>query len=77
MLKLIFKNLWARRRRNIWVVVEMVLITVVAWVVLDPAIVTGYHLSLDPGYDIDRLVAINLAEIPKGGKGMTRLPRVR
>lgn len=69
MLKLIFKNLWARRRRNIWVVVEMVLITVVAWVVLDPAIVTGYHLSLDPGYDIDRLVAINLAEIPKGGKG--------
>lgn len=69
MLKLIFKNLWACRRRNIWVVIELILITIVAWVVLDPAIVTGYHLSLDPGYDIDRLVAMDLGEIPKEGRG--------
>ncbi len=69
MLKLVFKNLWARRQRNAWVIIELILITIVAWVVLDPAIVTGYYLSLEPGYDIERLVAINLAEIPKDGRG--------
>lgn len=69
MIKLIFKNIWARRQRNIWVIVELVLITIVAWVVLDPAIVSGYYFSLDCGYDIDRLVTIELAEIPKGGHG--------
>lgn len=69
MLKLILKNLWARRQRNAWVIIELILITIVAWVVLDPAIVTGYYLSLESGYDIERLVAINLAEIPKDGRG--------
>ena len=55
MIKLIFKNLWARRRRNAWVLIELILITIVAWVVLDPAIVSGYYFSLDSGYDVDRL----------------------
>lgn len=69
MFKLIFKNLWARRRRNAWIVIELVLITIVAWVVLDPAMVTGYYFTLDPGYDIERLVSIHIAEIPEGGRG--------
>lgn len=69
MIKLIFKNLWARRRRNIWILIELVLITIVSWVVLDPAIVSGYYFSLDPGYDIDRIVRFDLAELPKSSNG--------
>lgn len=69
MIKLIFKNLWARRRRNAWVLIELILITIVAWVVLDPAIVSGYYFSLDSGYDVDRLVTLDLLEIPEGGRG--------
>lgn len=77
MLKLILKSLWARRRRNVWIILELILITIVAWVVLDPAIVTGYNLSLQPGYDIDRLVSISLSEIPeKVGTGCEASPGV-
>lgn len=69
MIKLIFKNLWARRRRNVWVMIELILITIVAWAVLDPTIVTGYNFTIAPGYDIDRLVTIGLSEIPENGRG--------
>ena len=29
MIKLIFKNLWMRRRKNIWLMLELVLVTLV------------------------------------------------
>lgn len=63
MLKLIFKNLWSRRGRNIWLIFELILVTVVSWVVLDPVIVRYYVKNLDPGYDIDRLIEIPISEI--------------
>ena len=39
MFKLIWKNLWARRRKNGWLLAELILVSIISWVVLDPVIV--------------------------------------
>lgn len=61
MWKLIIKNLWSRRRKNGWLFAELVLVSVVTWVVIDPVIVTLYDKSLPLGYDADRLCLVELA----------------
>ena len=53
---MVLKNLWKKRREEIWLFLELVVITVVAWVVFDPAIVNLYYKSLPSGYDNDRLL---------------------
>lgn len=44
------------RGASVWLFLELVIITVVAWVVFDPAIVNLYYKSLPSGYDNDRLL---------------------
>lgn len=61
MIKLIFKNLWARKGRNVWLLLELALVTIVSWVVIDPVVVYTYVKSVAPGYDIDRLATVSLA----------------
>ena len=41
---------------SVWLFLELVIITVVAWVVVDPAVVNLYYLHLPKGYDSERLV---------------------
>ena len=41
---------------SIWLFLELIVITVVAWVVFDPAVVNLYYRSLPLGYDASRLV---------------------
>lgn len=55
-MKTILQNLWNRKREGIWLFLELVIITVVAWVVFDPAVVNLYYRSLPMGYDTDRLL---------------------
>lgn len=61
MWKLIIKNLWSRRKRNGWLFAELVLVSIVTWVVLDPVLVLSYDRSLPLGYDADRLCLIDVA----------------
>ena len=58
MLKLILKNLWARRVRNAWLLAELILVTVLTWYITDPLFVLSYNQTLPLGYDlrIDNLV---------------------
>lgn len=58
MFKLIIKNLWSRRRRNAMLLIELVIITVVAWASLDTVIVNTYVRNMPIGYDMERLVKI-------------------
>ena len=44
------------RRGALWLFLELIIITVVAWVVFDPAVVNLYYRSLPLGYDTSRLV---------------------
>lgn len=53
---MILKNIWKRRKEEIWLFLELVVITIVAWVVFDPAVVNLYYRSLPMGYDAGRLV---------------------
>lgn len=63
MWKLIIKNLWSRRKRNGWLLAELVLVSVVTWVILDPVIVILYDRSLPTGYDEDRLCLVDVAKL--------------
>lgn len=63
MWKLIFRNLWSRKRRVAWLFAEIVVVTIVIWVFIDPIIVNGYVESLPLGYDRDRLCLIKTNKI--------------
>ncbi len=63
MFKLIFKNLWSRRKRNCWLLIELIVVTVLAWIILDPVIVKTYVSWRSPGYDIERLARVSLMEL--------------
>ena len=52
---------------NTWLFLELVIITVVAWAVFEPAVVNLYYRSLPLGYDNDRLL---YAETAVGGEYM-------
>jgi len=58
MFKLILKNLWSRRRRNAVLLIELIIITLVAWASLDTVIVNTYVRNMPLGYDMERLVKI-------------------
>ena len=69
MLKLILKNLWARRRRNGWLLAELILVSIVTWIILDPVIVTTYDRSIPLGYDTDRLCLVTLSTLQPQAPG--------
>ena len=58
MLKLILKNLWARRVRNAWLLAELILVTVLTWYITDPLFVLSYNQTLPLGYEPDGLLLI-------------------
>ena len=45
MLHLIGKNLWARRYRNGWLLAELIIVSMVIWVLTDPIVVTTHAVS--------------------------------
>lgn len=65
MFKLIYKNILAHRGRYSWIFIELCLVALISWAVLDSPIVNIYKLGMSQGYEIDHLVTFNLAEFPK------------
>jgi ABC-type antimicrobial peptide transport system permease subunit len=66
MFKLILKNLWARRKRNSWLFVELVAVAIVSWVIFDPVVVGLYVRNLPTGYDVDRLCRVSIGRYYEG-----------
>ena len=60
MLKLILKTLWTRRRRNGWLLAELILVCVLSWVIFDPIVVMTHDERIPLGYDADRLCVVSL-----------------
>lgn len=55
-MRITLKNLWKRRKQNAWICVELVLVSVVSWFVIDPLFVIVYNTFWESdGYDADRL----------------------
>ncbi len=65
MLRLILSNLWNRRGRYAWLFIELIVVTALAWYILDPAVVAVADRNLPLGYDADRLVVLNVASFPE------------
>ena len=65
MWKLILKNLWSRRKRNGWLMAELVLVSVVTFIIIDPIVVIKHYLNVPLGYDADRLCLIEIGEVDK------------
>lgn len=63
MWKLILKNLWSRRKRNGWLMAELVLVSVVTFIIIDPIVVLNHYLNQPKGYDADRLCIVEVGRV--------------
>lgn len=69
MLKIILKNLWARRSRSGWLLAELILVSIVSWIILDPVIVVTHDRNIPLGYDADRLCLVSLGALQPQAPG--------
>ena len=69
MIRLILHTLWARRRRNGWLLAELILVTVISWAIFDPVIVSLHDRRLPLGYDAERMALISFGELPPEAPG--------
>lgn len=69
MWKLILKNLWSRRRRNGWLLAELILVAILSWYIFDPVMVVTYERHLPLGYDADRLCMVSVGMLLQEAPG--------
>lgn len=69
MWKLILKNHWSRRRRNGWLLAELILVAILSWYIFDPVMVVTYERHLPLGYDADRLCMVSVGMLPQEAPG--------
>ena len=69
MWKLILKNLWSRRRRNGWLLAELILVAILSLYIFDPVMVVTYERHLPLGYDADRLCMVSVGMLPQEAPG--------
>lgn len=69
MWKLILKNLWSRRRRNGWLLAELILVAILSWYIFDPVMVVTYERHLPLGYDADRLCMVSVTMFSQEASG--------
>ncbi|HIY87974.1 MAG TPA: FtsX-like permease family protein [Candidatus Bacteroides pullicola] len=69
MIRLILHTLWARRRRNGWLLAELILVTVISWAIFDPVIVSLHDRRLPLGYDAERMALVSFGELPPEAPG--------
>lgn len=51
MIRLIFKQMWNKRRSNGWIFIELILVTIFMWKAIDPVFVMLCNKTIDKGYD--------------------------
>lgn len=62
MIRLALKNIWARKRRNAWLMAELIVVSIVLWHFADPVTVQTYVNLLPDGFDSERLYRISIQE---------------
>lgn len=73
MLYHILKQIWAQRKRNIWIFAELLVGFVLVWYIVDYAFVLIHNLSLKQGYDVENTYRINHKDISQGEKEEFRI----
>ena len=65
MFKQILKQLWAQRRSNSWILLELIVVTAAIWWVIDPLYVIRCNQTIPQGFDCTDVYRITLGELPK------------
>lgn len=65
MLKMIFIQLWNRKRNNLWILIELLLIFCLVWYMVDYFFVLGYNESLPMNRDITHAWQVNVKLLPQ------------
>ena len=73
MFRLIFRTLWSRRKRNAWLLAELILVSILSWVIFDPVIVVTHDRMIPLGYDADRLCMVSLDMLQPSAPGYDSL----
>ena len=73
MFRLILKTLWTRRKRNGWLLAELILVAVLSWAIFDPVIVVTHDRMLPLGYDADRLCLVSMDVLQPSAPGYDSL----
>ena len=60
MLQQIIKFLWNNHRHNLWIMLELTVIAIVSWAVIDPLFVLNYNQSIPDGYEPDGLYRLEV-----------------
>lgn len=69
MLHLIIKNLWARRYRNGWLLAELIIVSIVIWVLTDPVVVMTHDRNLPTGITEEGMYRLTMATLsPKSAR---------
>lgn len=61
MWKVIIKNLWNHRKENGWIFTELIIVSIILWVLLDITTIHLYNESMPLGYDNDQLCVVSLS----------------
>lgn len=64
MIRHICKQMWNKRRANIWILLELILVTFFMWGAIDPVYVLLSNRSIDPGYDTDQVFRLSVGQYP-------------
>ncbi len=60
----VLKQMWNRRRGNIWIGVELLFVFCLTWYIVDFLFVYNYNLNIPNYRNIENTLQINLAELP-------------
>lgn len=60
MLRQIINLLWNSRRQNLWIMLELIVIAIVSWAIIDPLFVLKYNQSIPDGYEADGLYRLQV-----------------
>ena len=77
MLRHIFRNLWNTRKRNGWIMLELIVIAVVCWMVVDPLFVIYYNRSIPDGYESEGLYRLQLSTVPSKEQEEKQLAEIK
>ncbi len=66
---MILKSIFGKKSRMIPLLIEIVIVTVIGWIIIEPVAVNTTIAFTPAGYDYDRLVAATISSIdPKSAK---------
>ncbi len=64
MIRIALKNLWSQRKVYGWLALELIILSILAWVIVDPTVVRIYYANQPLGYDSNRLAEISIDSYP-------------